>query len=239
MKTVTVTKLSVPNWKARFEKSDNKKCNKLSWLAFPLDSDEWNELADHSKNAIHLLAWIAILRVAARCEPRGTLLQTNGRPHDAASLSKNSGLSVKVFEKSISIFLKQEFLISEMVQVKDLDEGRSQCAPSALPVPSATGIQVGKQVGITNRKVLQEGITEKGQVAGPADSAQTPEDTLEQIKEKWSKATDDESSKHYQKLYQQRQGQKESSLAESSTPCFPPKSPELSATGRELPRDRI
>jgi|ERR1019366_9468513 hypothetical protein len=168
MKTVTVAKLTVPNWKSRFEKSDNKKCTKLGWLAFPLDSDEWNELADHSKSAIHLLAWIAILRAAARCEPRGTLLQTNGRPHDAASLSKNSGLSAKLFEKTISIFLKKGYLISEMVQVLDLDEDSSQSAPSpSTPLP-ATGKQVGREVGITGKQALQGGST------GNEDSAKLP-----------------------------------------------------------------
>lgn len=207
MKTVTVAKLSVPNWKSRFEKSDNKKCTKLGWLAFPLDSDEWNELADHSKNAVHLLAWIAILRVAARCEPRGTLLQTNGRPHDAASLSKNSGLSVKLFEKSISIFLKKEFLISEMVQVKDLDEDRSQCAPSALPVPSDTGKQVGREVGITGREVLQEGSTGNSDSAKfpPAieENAQTSGETLEDLEKQWRDEPDAELRRVRQKNYQQ------------------------------------
>ncbi len=95
--------LRVRDWDAHYENNRTRGYKRLGWVPIPNrhDGDAYTELADHPNGAAHLGAWIAIVQVASRCEPRGVLLRDGGRPHDAASLARITRLPVEVFNEAI------------------------------------------------------------------------------------------------------------------------------------------
>jgi hypothetical protein len=93
--------LGVRDWDALYENNRTRGYKRLAWVPIPnrMDGDGYTELVDHENGAAHLGAWIAIVQVASRCEPRGVLMRDGGRPHDAASLARISRLPVEVFRE--------------------------------------------------------------------------------------------------------------------------------------------
>lgn len=82
--------LRIRDWNGNFETNKSRKLKTLNWLPIPifLDSDEYTELIDHEQGPAHFGVWIALVQVAARCSPRGTLLRGSRQPHTPASLAR-------------------------------------------------------------------------------------------------------------------------------------------------------
>jgi hypothetical protein len=94
----------IVDWERNFENNRTKELKKLSWVPFPNkhDGDGYTELLDHPDGAAHYGAWCAIVQVASKCEPRGTLLRDGARPHDAASLARVTKIPRAYLEAAIS-----------------------------------------------------------------------------------------------------------------------------------------
>jgi hypothetical protein len=95
--------LRVRDWDALYENNRTRGYKKLNWVPVPnkQDGDGYTELVSVPNGAAHLGAWLAILQVASRCDPRGVLQREGHRPHDAASLARMTRLPVEVFEEAI------------------------------------------------------------------------------------------------------------------------------------------
>jgi len=106
--------LRIKDWSFHFENNRTRELKKLDWVPVPnkMDGDGYTELVDHEDGAAHLGAWTAIVEIASKCEPRGVLRRAGRNPapacgdvfcvpHDAASLSRLSRLSEKVFVDAI------------------------------------------------------------------------------------------------------------------------------------------
>jgi hypothetical protein len=89
----------IHNWSEDFENAASKKLKRLDWVAIPikLDGDGYAFLVDHPSGAAHFGAWIAIVEIAAKQDPRGTL--PDGIGGIAWSLSRISRLPHSVFEE--------------------------------------------------------------------------------------------------------------------------------------------
>lgn len=100
--------LRVTDWNTAHENNRTRELKRLDWVPVPnrFDGDGYTALVDHEDGASHLGAWVVILEVASRCEPRGTLVRSDGTPHTAVSLSRMSRLPVAVFEAAIPRLLK-------------------------------------------------------------------------------------------------------------------------------------
>jgi len=90
-------------WEKNFENNRTRELKILSWIPVPnkQDGDGYTELMDHKDGASHFGCWHAILQVASKCDPRGTLLRDSKRAHDLASLSRITRISEKVLKAAI------------------------------------------------------------------------------------------------------------------------------------------
>lgn len=93
----------INNWDDNYENNRTRSLQKLSWVPFPNshDGDGYTELVDHKNGASHLGAFVVMVQVASKCHPRGTLVRSNEKPHDSASLSRMTKLPKSVFDETI------------------------------------------------------------------------------------------------------------------------------------------
>src|SRR5690348_3057896 len=80
----------VVDWDKHYENNRSREIKHSSYVLVPnkQDGDGYTTLLDHQDGAAHFGAWIAILQVASKCDPRGTLSRDGARPHDDGSLSR-------------------------------------------------------------------------------------------------------------------------------------------------------
>jgi hypothetical protein len=91
----------VKDWDKHFENNRTREIKHLAWIPLPTkqDGDGYAELVtEHADGASHYGAWVALVCIASKCDPRGTLLREPGRPHTPHSLARKSRLSAALFE---------------------------------------------------------------------------------------------------------------------------------------------
>jgi hypothetical protein len=93
----------IVDWDKHFENNRSRQLQKLDWVPVPNrhDGDGYTELLDHPDGAAHLGAWLAIVQVASKCHPRGTLVREGDRPHNPASISRITRVPAEVIEAAI------------------------------------------------------------------------------------------------------------------------------------------
>lgn len=74
-------------------------------------------------------AWILLVQVASKCTPRGTLIRSDGRPHDPPSLSLKTRAPQKWFEKSLAYLLKH----TDWLEVKEVASGCQETVTRLSP----------------------------------------------------------------------------------------------------------
>lgn len=130
--------LKVSNWSKHFENNRTRELKHMDWVPIPvkMDGDGYTELVSHSAGASHLGAWLAIVEVAARCDPRGTLLRAGEKPHDSGSLSRISRIPASVFDEAIPRLLEIGWLESEVVETQDVTPIPHEGATLAMHDPA-------------------------------------------------------------------------------------------------------
>lgn len=91
----------IKNWAMHFETSDTRKVKEFSkYVPLPnrFDTAGYAALLDHAEGERHYGAWCALVGIASRCVPRGTLIRKDGRPHTPASMSAMTRFKAKTFE---------------------------------------------------------------------------------------------------------------------------------------------
>ncbi len=93
----------IRGWDEDFENNRTRDIKTLTWVKLPirLDSDGYTELLEHEDGAAHWGAWCAIVKVAARCNPRGYLLRGSRCPHDAKSLGRITRIKPSIIENAL------------------------------------------------------------------------------------------------------------------------------------------
>jgi hypothetical protein len=112
--------LRIKDWTVRYEVNRTRELKRMDWVPMPnsMDGDGYTELMNHKHGAAHLGAWLAIVQIASKCEPRGCLIRRCGAPHDNESLSRISRISAKVFAEAIPRLLKIKWL--EEIEIKPI-----------------------------------------------------------------------------------------------------------------------
>lgn len=84
------TLYAIRGWNKHYENNRTRELKAMTWVPIPIkfDGDGYTELIGHANGAGHYGVWIAVVAVAGRCDPRGTLLRDCARPHDAGTLSR-------------------------------------------------------------------------------------------------------------------------------------------------------
>lgn len=95
----------IKNWDANYEYNRSRKIAKLQWVLIPNNqtSDGYCTIMAQENPAEIYAAWILILQVASRCEPRGTLLRSNGTPHTPATLAIKTRGRIEWFEAALKL----------------------------------------------------------------------------------------------------------------------------------------
>lgn len=94
----------VKDWDSNFENNRTREMKHMAWIPVPnkQDGDGYIELIDHDNGAAHLGAWIAILQLASKCDPRGTLVRDNGTPHAPRSISRITRIKMNIIDEAIT-----------------------------------------------------------------------------------------------------------------------------------------
>jgi len=99
--------LRIKDWERNFETHETRKLRRLYWVPIPnkQDGDGYTELLEHPDGAAHFGAWSAIVQVASKCAPRGTLARSGDRPHDAGTISRQTRMGVEIVAAAIERLL--------------------------------------------------------------------------------------------------------------------------------------
>lgn len=93
------TLYKIKDWSENYEISQTKKASFSKFVPLPnkLDGDGYTELVDHPNGAAHYGAWVTMVSIASKCDPKGTLVRDSGKPHDASTLSRITRIPASVF----------------------------------------------------------------------------------------------------------------------------------------------
>lgn len=124
----------INNWDDNYENNRTRSLQKLSWVPFPNshDGDGYTELVDHKNGAAHLGAFVVMVQVASKCHPRGTLVRSNEKPHDSASLSRMTKLPKSIFDETIPRLLLIGWIDEIGLKTEVLKESVTIPHPSAV-----------------------------------------------------------------------------------------------------------
>lgn len=99
-----MTLYRIRDWRKHFEVNRTRELKHMTWFPCPnsLDGSGYRELISmHRNGPAHYAAWVVLLAVASKCAPRGTLVRSNGKPHDAASIASMSGFDAALIAEAL------------------------------------------------------------------------------------------------------------------------------------------
>jgi hypothetical protein len=141
----------VADWDRHFEKNRTRELKSMTWLSLPtkMDGDGYTQLVEHPNGAAHYGAWIAIVLIASKCDPRGTLVRSSAAPHCSRSLARISRLDPAVFDEALPRLVDIGWLTAEDVTETELatisQEGAAKSHTSAPTGPEITGPEITEQ----------------------------------------------------------------------------------------------
>ena len=122
--------LRIRDWDGLYENAETRKLKFLHWVRVPntLDGAGYAQLVAHPDGAAHLGVWVALLEVASRCSPRGTLIRDNGTAFNATTLALKTRLPGATFDAAIPRLIEIGW-----VEVIDVESGDSPDGVGELP----------------------------------------------------------------------------------------------------------
>jgi hypothetical protein len=127
----------VRDWSKHFECNRTRELKTMTFVTLPTkqDGDGYSALVEHEDGAAHYGCWCALLCIAAKCSPRGTLLRDATTPHDAASLSRKSRIAVRHFRSALPRFVEIGWL--ESITVEAPEAAATGAVNGEIPHPPA------------------------------------------------------------------------------------------------------
>lgn len=98
----------IVDWDEHFEVNRTRELKHARWIAVPNkhDGDSFTDLIMRPNGTSHYGAWILIVQVASKCNPRGTLVRDQGIPHTAATLARKTRAQEASFTAAIPILVE-------------------------------------------------------------------------------------------------------------------------------------
>lgn len=130
------------NWQEIYENNRSRELKKLDWFAMPnkQDGDGYTSLVAMPNGEAIFGAWCACAQIASKCDPRGTLMRDNKKPHDAHSLARMSRFSAGTIQAMLDACLSDEVNWIETIDSIEPNEiaapSRDAAAPSC-EIPAA------------------------------------------------------------------------------------------------------
>lgn len=182
-------------WSDHFENNRTRELKSLDWVPIPNkhDGDGYTELLEHPNGAAHFGAWNAIVQVASKCDPRGTLLRDGSRPHDSQSLARITRLPALVFDEALPRLVSIGWL--ELISIKTLNLASVSQEGAAKPQDDAEKRLRNGMEG--------KGTEEKGREDLPDAAASGPPKTVQKKTGVRRKATgpDAEITQHHEECW--------------------------------------
>jgi hypothetical protein len=124
----------IRDWNKHFENNRTRILKKLDWVPIPnkMDGDGYTQLFESEDGPLVFAAWILMVEVASKCEPRGDLLRDQSA-HTAHSLARLTRCSAGCFEKAFDVLCNIGWL--ELVT----DNPAPKCRNPALPCLEGKG----------------------------------------------------------------------------------------------------
>lgn len=161
-------KYSISDWQDHFENNRTRQLQFMTWVPIPnrMDGDGYTELLDHPNGAAHFGAWVALVEVASKCHPRGTLVREGDRPYDIASLSRVTRIRGEVFDEAIPRLISIGWLTSQVVAsstdttITQASAGETQ---SSAPLEERNGTE---RNGKRERAASAAAVSQPGELPG-------------------------------------------------------------------------
>lgn len=143
-----MTCIQIVDWGKHYENNRTRELKRMTWVPLPNkhDGDGYTELiSEHPNGPAHYGAWCALLGVASKCLPRGTLVRQSGEPHDEVSLARITHIPADLWKEALPRLAKVGWIaISDGVTSQEgagipqegADDVAGECRPSRREVPS-------------------------------------------------------------------------------------------------------
>lgn len=119
----------ITNWSEIYENNRTRELKSLTWVPFPNshDGDGYTALMSE-KNAEALLgAFVVIVQVASKCDPRGTLLRAPNLPHTAASIARMTRFSERTIQRCLDLCCSPDIAWISKTTVDTSTNGAEEC----------------------------------------------------------------------------------------------------------------
>ena len=147
-----MTTYLVAGWEDLYENNRSRSVSTLTWVPIPNkhDGERFSMLIGRPDAPIIFTAWILILQVASRCNPRGSLVRGDGTPYDAASLALRTRGQTAWFDAALPYLVKIGWLVCDRQQQQELTFTVSptvsqSVSPTALNGMEGKGMEGKKQ----------------------------------------------------------------------------------------------
>jgi len=126
----------IKDWAEQYENNRSRELKKLDWFAMPnkQDGDGYTYLVELENGAAIFGAWCACAQIASRCDPRGTLLRDNKKPHDAQSLARMSRLPAGIIQAMLEVCLSEE--VNWLETIDNIEVIDLPAPAGEIPAPS-------------------------------------------------------------------------------------------------------
>lgn len=93
----------IKDWNEHYENAASRQVTRAAWAPVKnkQDGDSYLALLDHDNGPAHYGCFIAIVLLASKCSPRGTLVQSTGVPHTAETISKKTHMPARLVEDTL------------------------------------------------------------------------------------------------------------------------------------------
>lgn len=153
----------IKNWDEIYENNRTRELKNMLWLPLPikLNGDGFT-LMMQEKDGLEIFgAFIILLEIAASCTPRGTLVRSNGEPHDEKTMERISRMKVRESRR----MLRYCSTTLKWLELIDLENG-AVIPQEGATIPQEPALQEGrkdstKQEGIIYKKFAHLKITVK------------------------------------------------------------------------------
>ena len=94
----------ITEWSKHYENAASREVEQARWIPIKnkQDGDGYLHLLDHEHGPAHYGAFVAIVLLASKCSPRGSLVQSNGVPHTAETIARKVHMAASLIQDTLA-----------------------------------------------------------------------------------------------------------------------------------------